>query len=675
MKRLSFLRWSLLLLLLLPPSCVVNLVSLEVPKAVFPGELFQVSVVARWSKGTGGSQAGAVLQLPKGFTVFNYWSDGGRVKRDDPAVLGLYQPEPGFYLASFSGSSSQHMPNPITLRILVRAPKSTGAWPIKVALAGQESSGWQAQDPKGARSFSKITGAPYAARVTVTPNLPSSDFRPFYEGLPWLDGSNWSGVAWGDVDHDGRDDLACVARLGNGPHVYRSVGRTFSGGPLDPNGGSGRSDVAFGDFNADGNLDVACANGTCWLGDGKGGFKKAVRGISLKGAMEGVAVGDVNHDGYDDVIFTGHLTDYTQCFLSDGKGGWKESSKGLPNTSGGMNGGGHKCMLFDVNGDGNLDLVWTKYMAPDVWAGDGKGNWKAMNAGLPKAQFWGVTAGDMDGDGKKEIVFGSYQQGTGMLGGGVRIYRWDKTKNALVEVTGTGLPTQNLDTLDVAVADFDGDGNLDVAFSAYQGRTLRNGILVYRGNGKGKFSKWNPAGLFPSGANRYIEGLEAGDMDGDGWPDLAAAFYAQGVCVFHNEHTGFRTFGEACAGSLPAAPAQGFTGSPAVGSTNSAWTLSKAPANAPYILVFGLSRSRLAGGFLLPYSLASLGAPGCFLRVAPILFFSGKAGPSGSGAFRFPIPNQGALHGALLYSQFLVTAPGANPMGLVLTEGGALRIR
>ena len=366
MKHLFMIRWSLLLLLLLPASCVVSLVSFSVPKTVLPGELFQVSIAAHWTKGTGGSSAGAVLQLPRGFTVYKYWSDAGKVKKDDINVLGLYQAEPGFQIVSFSGSGNQSMPNPLTLRILVRAPKSTGAWPIKVALAGQESSGWQAQDPKGVTNFAKITSPSHVKTLKVTFNLQPADFRPLYEGLPSLDGSNWSGVAWGDVDHDGKDDLACVARLGNGPHVYLARGRSFTGGPLDPNGGSGRSDVAFGDFNADGNLDVACANGTCWLGDGKGGFKKAVQGISLKGAMEGVAVGDVNHDGFDDVVFTGHLTDYCQCFLSNGKGGWKESSKGLPNTSGGMNGGGHKCMLFDVNGDGNLDLVWTKFLAPDV---------------------------------------------------------------------------------------------------------------------------------------------------------------------------------------------------------------------------------------------------------------------------------------------------------------------
>ncbi len=676
MKRFFMpLRWTLLFLLLLPASCVVNLVSFQVPPAVLPGHPFMVTIRARWQKGTGGNHAGAVLQLPRNFQIISWWTDSGKITRDDPAILGLYRAEPGHFLASFSGTGTQSMRNPITLRVLLRAPKATGTWILKTALAGQEKSGWQAQDPKGVTSFAKITKPPYAAPVVATPRLPYTDFRAVYEGLPALDGSNWSGVAWADVDHDGKEDLGCVARLGNGPHVYLSKGDSFRGGALNPNGGSGRSDVAFGDFDADGNPDLACANGECWFGDGKGGWVKSTTGIRLRGAMEGVAVGDVNHDGYDDVIFTGHLNDHVQCFLSDGKRGWKESSKGLPNSSGGMSAGGHKCMLFDVNGDGNLDLVWTKFMAPDVWAGDGKGNWKALGAGLPKAQFWGVTTGDIDNDGKMEIIFGSYQQATGQLGGGVRIYRWDSSRNALVEVTGTGLPTKNLDTLDVAAADFDGDGNLDIIFSAYLNRTLFNGILAYRGDGKGHFTKWNPTGLFPSGAYRYIEGLEAGDMDGDGWPDLAAAFYAQGIIVFHNEHTGFRTFGEACSGALPRSPRQGFRGSPAVGSTNSAWTLKDAPGKASFFLNLGISRSHLAGKPILPFSLAPLGAPGCYLRVAPVLFFPGRADSSGSAVFHIPIPNNSALHGALIYSQFLVSAPKANTMGLVLTEGGALRIQ
>ena len=668
------LRSFLLLLGLLPMlhGCQVTLVAFDLPGTVASGALFEVTIRAGQSQGTGGDKAAALLQLSPLFTVVKAWSNAGPVTLDDPVPLGLYRVEPGYRLVSFSGTAGYGLPSTITLRVLLRAPQGGGTFPFKLALCAEEPKGyWQPQVPPGVTDFAGITGSSQVRNLLVLPGGGRNEFRPSHENLPWLEGSNWSGVAFGDVDHDGRQDLAGVARLGDGPHCYLSTPTGWTERSSNLTGSSGRSDVAFGDFNGDGRLDLADGNGRAWLGDGRGGWTEISQGLVIpKGSWEGVAVGDVNRDGFDDLVLGGHMVDYLQCFLADGKGGWKESSSGLVRTGAGSM-GGHKLLLRDVTGDGNLDIVWTRFYLPDIWAGDGRGGWRQVGAGFTKSQFYGVAAGDMDGDGIEELFFASFHYASGSpIGGGVRVYR--RSGGGFQEVTGTGLDT-TLTANDVAPADFDGDGNLDVAATMTTGAG-DNRIFLYRGDGKGRFTPWAATGLPAPGYAGRIEGLEAGDLDGDGRPDLAAACYGLGLLVLHNRGTGFRTFGVPCRGTLAAAPRIGYTGSHQLGTGTGTWTLAAAPAGADLFFLLGRSRARVGGSPLLPLDLAPLGAPGCALRAEPLLLLGSRASAGGAAQVNLAIPGLPALYRVTLYGQFLVAARGANVLGLVATAGGALKL-
>jgi hypothetical protein len=119
-------------------------------------------------------------------------------------------------------------------------------------------------------------------------------------------------VATGDVNHDGFADIICGAGPGGGPHVRVFDGRThailFDKMVFDP-GFRGGVRVAAGDVNGDGFADIICA-----AGPGGGPQVNVYSGkdgsllysfLAYDGAFRGgvyVSAGDVNGDGHADVI-------------------------------------------------------------------------------------------------------------------------------------------------------------------------------------------------------------------------------------------------------------------------------------------------------------------------------------------------------------------------------------
>ncbi len=71
-------------------------------------------------------------------------------------------------------------------------------------------------------------------------------------------------------------------------------------------------------------------------------------------------------------------------------------------------------------------------------------------------------------------------------------------------------------------ADFDGDGNLDVAFTIFDTRE----IVILLGDGKGGFKKAEVSGL-KLDPNPFYD-LRVADVNGDGRPELIMAYESAG---------------------------------------------------------------------------------------------------------------------------------------------------
>jgi hypothetical protein len=137
----------------------------------------------------------------------------------------------------------------------------------------------------------------------------------------------------------------------------------------------------------------------------------------------------------------------------------------------------------------------------------------------------GLATGDLDRDGRPDIAVASAKSPL------VSILFADATGGVRVTTQEAGMAP-----FDVAIADLDGDGMLDVAVAneTNGGATLKGDVTILYGDGAGGFPRHRtlPAGTFPAH-------LAVTDLDGDGHLDLAVVNWGSSdVSVFRTRPTG-----------------------------------------------------------------------------------------------------------------------------------------
>ena len=279
--------------------------------------------------------------------------------------------------------------------------------------------------------------------------------------------------------------------------------------------------VAFIDYDNDGWPDIFIVNGMDWPGHASkrstpklyhnnhdGTFTDVTHkaGLDVEMFGMGVAVGDYDNDGYDDLFVT--ALGQSRLFHNNGNGTFTDVTQkaGLL----GPKEFSTSAAWVDYDRDGKLDLVVGNYVQ---WSLEGD------------------LYCTLDGKSKSYCTPESYK------GASVRLWhnRGDGTFEDVTKKAGLWEPTSK--TLGIAILDYDNDGWPDLLFS---NDTQPN--KLYRNNGNGTFTeKAVVAGVAFSedGVARAGMGVDAADYDRSGMASiLITNFSNQMLSLYHNEGKG-----------------------------------------------------------------------------------------------------------------------------------------
>jgi hypothetical protein len=319
-------------------------------------------------------------------------------------------------------------------------------------------------------------------------------------------------IVVGDFNGDGAPDLATGhdSSFGSVSILLNDGAGAYLPQSIYGAEGTNVKGVAAGDFNEDGFDDLATAsygnnnNSTgriaVFLSNGDATFKpKEI--YSAGGKLTSIATADLNGDGNLDLAVT---SDQGHVAILRGMGTGKFRRVGLF----GSGPSPRSLIVADFNGDSRFDLALGNTSgggSVGVLLNAGNGTFDPLQSypihTIPQA----ITPADVTGDGKLDIVAAGNSGGVSILPG-----IGDGT-------FGTPMPVVVGGQLkDVAAADFDSDDDVDLALT--DGSFLFNGALhVLAGTGDGGFA--DPV-TYGSGECR---GIVAANLTGDGAIDLAAA--------------------------------------------------------------------------------------------------------------------------------------------------------
>jgi hypothetical protein len=280
--------------------------------------------------------------------------------------------------------------------------------------------------------------------------------------------------------------------------------------------------VAFIDYNNDGWQDIFFVNGQDWPGhhvhgattpalyrnNHDGTFTDVTKQAGLAVSMYGlgVAVGDYDNDGYDDLFVTAY--GQSRLFHNNGNGTFTDVTKkaGLW----GPNELSTGAAWVDYDRDGRLDLLVANYVQ---WT--------------PASDLFCT----LDGKTKSYCTPESYR--------GTSVRLWHNNGNGTFSdaTKQAGLYDTTAKSLGIAILDANHDGWPDIAIS---NDTQPN--KLYINTGKGGFTeKGVPSGIGFSedGVARAGMGIDAADFDRSGYPSIVITnFSNQMMALYHNEKNG-----------------------------------------------------------------------------------------------------------------------------------------